>query len=293
MATPTDRSPLPKDPENRANVFSDAPPKPDRAAPGAKTTTGPEGHRSNNGKEEEMTYSDTPDHSTDKLKNRAQHEYQDAKERLHDSSARLRQNASSNLMNAVTSELERRKSGMGDELRTIAKSLRHASEEQESEGVTAPAGLISKGADLIEDLSEELENRSVDDMGRAVSDYARANPAIFVGGCLIAGLALGRVLTASTKNVRSDREPQSTYGASPYAAPVPAPMSTSTPKPPAPATPAPTTATPASSTPASAGMGATPSVRTAGVTEPSPVKPATSATPGYVSPKKETDNGKL
>lgn len=146
-----------------------------------------------------MTNAETPSATSDDLKARARHEYDDARGRLHDSAHRLRSEGGATLLNTVTDELERRKSGFAEELRGLSDTLHKASREQtEKDGGTAPSGLLGYGADLIDDLNSGIEGRSVTEIGNSVAGYARANPALFVGGCLLAGLALGRLLTAST-----------------------------------------------------------------------------------------------
>lgn len=141
------------------------------------------------------------DRSTENLKDAARREYNDARERLSDQANRLKRDGGATIKTVVTDELDRRKAGMGAEIRTLAETLRHASSEQAEKAAggmgTAPSSLLGQGADVLESLSSGLENHSVEDLTRSVSNYARANPAIFIGGCILAGLAVGRLLTAS------------------------------------------------------------------------------------------------
>lgn len=138
---------------------------------------------------------------TEDLKHAARHEYDDARHRIADQAERLKRDGGATIRTVVTDELDRRKSGVGAEIRTLAETLRHAATEQsrnaESGVGAAPSSLLGQGADVLESLSSGLESHSVSDLTRSVSDYARANPAIFIGGCILAGLAVGRLLTAS------------------------------------------------------------------------------------------------
>lgn len=232
-----------------------------------------------------MIENDTNSHPQDNLKDRARREYDDARARLHDRADHLRKDGPSTLKHTITDELDRRKHGFSAELRTLADTLKHAADEQnekDGDGLgAAPAGLMARSAHIVEDLSDSLESRSVEDLGAAVSDYARANPAIFVGGCVIAGLALGRLLTASSRNATRSSYPTSSGSATPYD-PTPAynPTPSYDPSPaynPVPRSTTPTT--PASATPVVKEPVAAPAV----VTEPAVSR----------SPLTGDDNGKL
>lgn len=132
----------------------------------------------------------------------ARHEYQDAKDRLSHQADKLRHEGGQNIRALVTDELDRRRTGFGSEIRNLADTLRHAADEQEDKAETgagaAPSSLLRQGAGVLESLGDGLEKRSVEDIARSVSDYARANPAIFIGGCVLAGIAVGRLVTASS-----------------------------------------------------------------------------------------------
>lgn len=154
--------------------------------------------------------------ATDDLKDAARHEYDDARQRLSGHAERLKTEGASTIKTVVTDELDRRKAGVGAEFRSLAATLRNASKEQaekaESGVGAAPSALLGQGADVLESLSSELEGQSVSDLTRSVSTYARANPAIFIGGCILAGLAVGRLLTATEHK----RAATSTNQSSPY-----------------------------------------------------------------------------
>ena len=138
---------------------------------------------------------------TEDLKDAARHEYEDARQRLSGHAERLKTEGASTIKTVVTDELDRRKAGVGAEFRSLAETLRNASKEQAAKAESgigaAPSSLLGQGADVLESLSSELDGQSVSDLTRSVSAYARANPAIFIGVCILAGLAVGRLLTAS------------------------------------------------------------------------------------------------
>lgn len=216
-----------------------------------------------------MTYTDPSTSTQDSLKARAQNEYDDARSRLYEGAQRLKTDAAPTLMNSVTGELERRKDGLSAELRSLAETLRHASDEQSGKDSIQASGLIGHGAQLVEDLSRGLEGRSVNEIGQSLSGYARGNPAVFIGGCLLAGLAIGRLLTASTPSMAS-----TSYTGTPNAG---------------------TSHGGASSTGASTSYGTNPNTTTtpssyATAATPSTATPSTTPASPYVSPKREDDD---
>lgn len=165
---------------------------------------------------DEHNYASDASRSTEELKDAARHEYDDARQRLSGHAERLKNEGASTIKSVVTNELDRRKAGVGAEFRSLAETLRNASKEQaqkaESGVGAAPSSLLGQGADVLESLSSELEGQSVNELTRSVSTYARANPAIFIGGCILAGLAIGRLLTASEhKLAGSSTSPSNPY----------------------------------------------------------------------------------
>ncbi|MDB6453004.1 hypothetical protein [Falsirhodobacter sp. 20TX0035] len=224
-----------------------------------------------------MTYTDPSTSTQDSLKARAQNEYDDARTRLHEGAQRLKTEAAPTLMNSVTGELERRKDGLSAELRSLAETLRHASDEQQSGKDSLQAsGLIGHGAQLVEDLSRGLEGRSVNEIGQSLSGYARGNPAVFIGGCLVAGLALGRLLTASSSAATSSSYSGASSTGTPYAGASSTGMGSTGAASSYNTNPNTNTAT----TPSSYATDATPSTAT----------PSTTPAAPYVSPKREDDD---
>jgi hypothetical protein len=59
------------------------------------------------------------------------------------------------------------------------------------------ARYIHGAAARLEGAANTLQNRSIDDLIEEMRNFARARPAVFFGGAIIAGLALTRFLKSS------------------------------------------------------------------------------------------------
>lgn len=142
-----------------------------------------------------MTHTEPPHDVQDEIKAKARHEYQDARERFHDGAHRLKTETGPTLLKAVEAEFDRHKAGLSSELGGLQDALENAS--RNSDASSAPIGLAGYGAGLVKDLNSSIEGRSVSELGTSIANYARANPAMFIGGCLLAGLAVSRLVAAT------------------------------------------------------------------------------------------------
>lgn len=127
-------------------------------------------------------------------------EVQDARDRLSGVTEGLRSQATEatgTISSLVSEQAERRKEEAADSLRSFAEAIRRAADELGERNHSMPARLVREAAHGLENLSGSLEQRSVDDMARSMTSFARQNPATFLAGCVIAGVAVGRFLIAS------------------------------------------------------------------------------------------------
>jgi hypothetical protein len=84
-------------------------------------------------------------------------------------------------------------------IHAFANALRAASYDMDQGGLAQAAW---RAAEKVEDFSRSLESRDVDAMIDAAQDYARRQPALFLGGAFAAGFALARFLKASSARRR-------------------------------------------------------------------------------------------
>ena len=109
-------------------------------------------------------------------------------------------NAGDRVAALLSEQTERQKSDVAESLRSVAQTMRDAARDQ-PEGIGAR--LVDEAAWRLEDVSTRLDENTVADMAEDVARFGRQNPALFLAGCLAAGFAAGRFLTAGSAEGRS------------------------------------------------------------------------------------------
>jgi hypothetical protein len=79
----------------------------------------------------------------------------------------------------------------------FANAIRRAGDELQTSDQSPAARLVSQAADGLESLSRNLADKQPEDILNAVRDFGRRNPAAFIGGAVLVGVALGRFVRAS------------------------------------------------------------------------------------------------
>jgi hypothetical protein len=79
----------------------------------------------------------------------------------------------------------------------FANAVRRAGDELEQTDQSPASKLVRQAADGLESLSRNLADKEPGDLLNAVRDFGRKNPAAFIGGAVLVGLALGRFARAS------------------------------------------------------------------------------------------------
>jgi len=141
---------------------------------------------------------------TSGLAQQAHHEVEDAKARLASGAQRMRAETGSAIKTLMADALDGRRTRFSGELRALSHTLRKAADGS-SENATYAAPLAHKAAQALDSLSQRIETQSATDIGRSITQYGRSNPALFVGGCLLAGLAVGRLLFVQPTQAHEDR----------------------------------------------------------------------------------------
>jgi hypothetical protein len=116
---------------------------------------------------------------------------------------------------------EDQKNAGAERLSTIASAVDRAAGDLE-EASPHTARLIRQAAARVEDLSSNLQNRSVEDLVDSARYYARRQPLAVFGGAVVAGILLSRFL-------KSTAEP-SYEGRGSYPVPAPRPTNVGTPR---------------------------------------------------------------
>lgn len=110
------------------------------------------------------------------------------------------------------------KDQVSESLGQFATAIKKASEELRDSDQTLAAQLVREAADGLGSLSRSIGGATPSDLVSSVRSFGRSNPLAFVGGAVLAGLALGRFARAEAprrgpSGAGSGYRPQSTMGA--------------------------------------------------------------------------------
>ena len=81
----------------------------------------------------------------------------------------------------------------------FAEAIREAGEELSRNGQTTAADVVRQAAGGLESLSQSINEADIQDLVRSIRRFGRNNPTAFLGGAVLAGLALGRFARASRR----------------------------------------------------------------------------------------------
>jgi hypothetical protein len=108
----------------------------------------------------------------------------------------------------VVGGINSQKTKAAEGLGSVAQALRKSSEELRTQDASAPLPqYITTAADQVERLSGYLRNNSVSDMVNGVEEFARRQPAIFLGSACVLGLVAARFLKSSARSDTSRNLP--------------------------------------------------------------------------------------
>lgn len=97
----------------------------------------------------------------------------------------------------VRAEAQRGTQAATKTLGDFANAVRRAGDELDQNDQSPASRIVRKAADGLESLSRNLADKEPGDLLNAVRDFGRKNPAAFIGGAVLVGLALGRFARAS------------------------------------------------------------------------------------------------
>lgn len=124
----------------------------------------------------------------------AQDTAEDVKRQARDAAARTRAE--------VHSMAVRQKQAAAGQVSGFAQALKSASVDLDGRGQQFAARYVEQAADGLERVSDALERRDPDDLLTGVEDFARRQPIAFMGGAVIAGFGLARLMKSSAARRR-------------------------------------------------------------------------------------------
>lgn len=126
-----------------------------------------------------------------------------AKERLSQAGQALKGEAQSFAEDArgqASERAETAKTQVGSTIHTFADAIRKAGDDLGDHDQTFAARLVREAADGLEGFSRALSEKRPEEMLDTVRDFGRRNPAAFVAGSVLVGLAVGRFFRASERS---------------------------------------------------------------------------------------------
>lgn len=147
--------------------------------------------------------------ATDTAKETIRREAESAKEELAKASDRIKQEASNvadQVKGRVGETAHEGKEAVAGGLTDFAAAVRKASSELGARDQSLAASVVREIAGGLEDAASAIHGRTVEDMTRSVASFARQQPATFLIGATLAGVALGRFVRGSEERT----DPQET-----------------------------------------------------------------------------------
>lgn len=100
----------------------------------------------------------------------------------------------------ATSRLTMQKDRAVESLGTVVEALRQTSKQLHQSDQHGIAQYADEAAERVEQFSHDLQYKDVRTLMRDVENYAREQPALFLGGAFILGLAAARFLKSSAQS---------------------------------------------------------------------------------------------
>jgi hypothetical protein len=118
---------------------------------------------------------------------------------------------SSGIVNRVketaTAQLSSQKDRGVDAIDSVAGAVRSSTQRLRDEQHDTLAGYVEKAADHIEGWSRRLREKDIDELLTDVQQFARRQPAVFIGSAFAAGIVAARFLKSSPRtNTRASGE---------------------------------------------------------------------------------------
>jgi hypothetical protein len=170
---------------------------------GGQTPMGSTGERSYSGAGREERFAGTLRDDANRLKEEATRQGSAAYESLKESARGLGDQAKEKVSSYATAQ----KGYVSESLGEFAQAIRRASDDLNQRDQTMAAQMVRQAASGLESLSRSVDGASFEDMIDSVRQFGRQHPLAFIGGAVLAGLAIGRFARASAHH-----EPGYGYG---------------------------------------------------------------------------------
>ena len=106
---------------------------------------------------------------------------------------------------SATSQLSSQKERATEGLGSLARAVRQSTQSLRDNQQDTVAQYVEQAADRIEEFSSRLRERDLGDLLRDADQFARRQPAVFIGAAFVAGVLAARFLKSSRTGV--ERKP--------------------------------------------------------------------------------------
>ncbi len=98
----------------------------------------------------------------------------------------------------ATSQISSQKEKAADGLGNVAQAIRQTSDQLRENDQAGVADYVEKAAQSVEKFSSYLRDRDLDEIVNGIEQFARREPALFIGGAFTVGLLAARFLRSSS-----------------------------------------------------------------------------------------------
>jgi hypothetical protein len=123
-----------------------------------------------------------------------------AKEKIQQLASQARQSAGQQVESRFSDGKQRATQTLG----SVAQSLHSSSQQLRDQQQNAIGKYADQAANKIEEISRYLENASLNDVATRVEDFARREPALFIGGAVALGFLGARFLKSSQRGQQGE-----------------------------------------------------------------------------------------
>jgi ElaB/YqjD/DUF883 family membrane-anchored ribosome-binding protein len=104
------------------------------------------------------------------------------------------------LRNGASSQLGAQKDRATDGLTTVAQAVRQSTQQLRDNKHEVIAGYVEQAVDRVERIADQLKHKDVGELVRDAQQFARRNPAVFVGAAFGVGIVAARFLKSSSRS---------------------------------------------------------------------------------------------
>lgn len=108
--------------------------------------------------------------------------------------------------------MDQQKSRAADSLGSVAQALHHTGDNLSGNEQDALGQYAHRAADTVDQISQQIRNKSVEQLLNEAEDFARREPEVFLGGAVLLGLLASRFFKASSRRSQMRDQDYRDYG---------------------------------------------------------------------------------